>query len=192
MPTNSEGVEVNEDGSEITPEQLETSDWTRVVELENRNKVKPLDMEVLAPTSVPHNIPYLEVFRTDEVYYKDYESPFMSVGETSSTESTTSSEEDGEQSSEENVTQTSSGDAHNEGHSSKTKNAKLSNELRNVIKKYFKNTANVNTLVNRYMSARTSKTSIGSVTNRSSVHLKSNVSPSEVNGAIYKVKHKYS
>lgn len=77
MPINQDGVEVNSDGSEITPEQQETRNWTQVVELETNNIVKPLDMDVLAPKSVPHNIPYLEVYRTDELYAKDYVSPFM-------------------------------------------------------------------------------------------------------------------
>lgn len=58
----------------------ETSDWTLVEKLNNLSKVKPYDIEVLATSKVPHNIPYLEVYRTDELYYEPYVSPYLSVG----------------------------------------------------------------------------------------------------------------
>lgn len=265
MPTNQDGEEVNADGSPITPEQEETSDWTQVLELSRKSKVKPLSIDYLAPNCVPITIPYLEVYRTDEMYFKAYESPFCSAttstdtggvdgasGETG-TGGETGSSSGGSGSGSlwtdianvvNNHIEVSSGkkdqyirrlykadnnwtaiarivNGHrikgnasqntvirailnaktnaksnsNSGgasHSSKTKNSKLSSAIKVIVKRYFRSSANVTTLVNRYMSARTSKSSIGAVTNRSSVHLKTSVSPSTVNNAVYNAKHKYS
>ena len=78
MVVNQDGEEVNSDGTPITPEQEETHDFTEVIELHNRAKVKPYSIEELATSSVPQNIPYLEVFRTDELFYEEYSSPFLS------------------------------------------------------------------------------------------------------------------
>lgn len=78
MPTNDEGKLVNEDGTPITQEQQETYDWDEVIKLHSSSNLKPYSMEELATTSVPHNIPYLEVYMTDELYYKEYKSPYLS------------------------------------------------------------------------------------------------------------------
>ena len=61
MPINQEGVEVNEDGTPITDEQKETSDWTQVIELNNKTSVKPYSVDVMVTNKVPHNIPFLDV-----------------------------------------------------------------------------------------------------------------------------------
>lgn len=102
MVVNQDGEEVNSDGTLITPEQQETHDFTEVIELHNKTKVKPYSIEELATSSVPHNIPYLEVYRTDELYYEEYESPFasdISVGDGSSDSSSGDSSTDGSDSS---------------------------------------------------------------------------------------------
>ena len=74
----------NEQNQEVTdPKDEETSDWTEVLELERKARMqKPYDIEVLATSKVPHNIPYLEVYRTDELYYEPYVSPYLSVSST--------------------------------------------------------------------------------------------------------------
>ena len=273
MPVNQDGVEVNEDGTPITDEQKETSDWTQVIELNNKTSVKPYSVNAMVTNTVPHNIPFLEVYRTDELYYKEYESPFSSASDSMSgselgedtsvgngtdgtgTDSGSSSSSGGSNGSalwteivtivnnhievssgkknqyvsrlvkananwtaiakivnghriKGNANQNtvisailkaktrkysnSSGSNSSKGDSSgKVRSKKLNQELRNIVKRYFKKTANVTTLVNRYMSAKTSRDSIGAVTNRSSVHLKNSVSPSTVNSAVYNAKHRY-
>lgn len=266
MPVNQDGVEVNQDGSEITPEQQETSDWTQVVDLHNKSLAKPYSVDTMVTSSVPHNVPFLEVYRTDELYYKEYESPFSSVtdGATGSDLSemggdTGTGDGTGDDSSSSggdsvwtdvativnnhidvssgkknqyinrlvkaNVNWTAiakivnghkikgnanqntvinailkakkkkfsnqSGSSSGSDSSGKARTQKLKKELRSIINRNFKKSANVTTLVNRYMNAKTSKESIGAVTNRSSVHLKSSVSPSSVNNAVYNAKHKY-
>lgn len=259
MVVNSEGEEVNTDGSPITPEQQETHDWTEVIELHNKTKVKPLSIDVLATNTVPQNIPYLEVYRTDELYYQEYKSPYSSdISVTdgsgdSSGDSGSSDSSDGSGSSlwtelanivnnhitvssgkkdqyiqrlrdadntwtaiakivnghkifgnatqdtvirailnaKKNSSSGSSG-VSSAKHSSKTKNDKLSKELKTIVKNNFKKNVNVTTMVNRYMGCKTNKDSIKSVTNHSSVWLKESVKPSTVNNAVYNAKHKYS
>ena len=254
MPTNSEGEEVNQDGSPITDEQKETHDWTDVITLRDKSKVKPYSIEELATTSVPHTIPYLEVYRTNEVMYRPYKSPYLTEISTDGSSDGSSSSEDsgdgggsssssvwtalskilsdyypaskdkngwiqklrdansdwtsiakvvnqmgGDSKKQNNVIsavlnakKNSSTSSNSPRYSSKNKNAKLKNELMSVVKNNFKKKANYNTLVNRYMEAKTNKDSISSVTNHSSVWLKSSVSPSTVNNAVYNIKHKYS
>ena len=256
MPVNQDGEEVNEDGSPITDEQKETHDWTEVIQLKDKSTVKPYSIEELATTSVPHNVPYLEVYRTNEVMYREYKSPYLSdiSGEGSSDDSTGSGDDStgsGDEASLKDAIKTivknhvtvSSGkedqyvdrlvkadnnwsaiakiinghkifgngtqdsviraildakkkNSSNSGvsptHSSKTRNQKLSNELKSIVKRYFRKGVNRKTMVSRYMNCNTNKDSIRSVTNRSSVWLKSSTSPSDVNDAVYRVKHKYS
>lgn len=270
MPINQDGEEVNPDGTPITEEQQETHDFTEVIELHNKTKVKPYSIEELATSSVPHNIPYLEVYRTDELFYEEYKSPFLSdisVGDGSS-DGGDGSSDGGDGSGDSggtvlwtelanivnahitvssgmknqyiqrlrdadtnwtaiakivnghkifgNATQdtviraimnakknasssSSSGSGGSSGssgyapsYSSKNKNKLLSNSIEIVVRNNFKKTANVKTLVKRYLNCKTNRESIGSVTNRSSVHLKASVKPSTVNDAIYKLKHKYT
>lgn len=78
MPTNSEGETVDRNGEQIDPKDLETANWVDVNALKLNDNVKPLKIETLAPSCVPTNIPYFEAYRTDELYYKEYESPFLS------------------------------------------------------------------------------------------------------------------
>lgn len=63
----------------LDPKDKETSDWTDIDKLE-KSKATPYSVEKLATSKVPHNIPYLEVYRTDELYYQPYTSPFLSSG----------------------------------------------------------------------------------------------------------------
>lgn len=259
MPVNQDGEDVNPDGSPITPEQQETHDWTEVIELHNKSKVKPYSINELATNSVPTNIPYLEVYRTDELFYEEYKSPFLTEISTDggSGDSSSGGSDSGDGSSGSgaslwtelanivnNHITVSSGkkdqyiqrlrDADNNwtaiakivnGHkifgnatqdtvirailnakknnggsnngvstnySPKNKNSKIKKELKTIIKNNFKKQVNVSTLVSRYMNCKTNREAIGSVTNRSSVWLKPSVSPSTVNDAVYRVKHKYS
>lgn len=78
MPVNSDGETVDRNGEAIDPKDLETANWLDVEALKLNDNVKPLKIETLAPTCVPINIPYFEAYRTDELYYKEYESPFLS------------------------------------------------------------------------------------------------------------------
>lgn len=262
MPINSDGEEVNIDGSPVTEEQNETSDWTQVIALNQNSNVKPLSIDVLAPNTVPQNIPYLEVYRTDELYAKDYVSPFMTPP-SSSTSGDSSNNVDGNNSEESssdndslkneittivdnhiivssgkkeqyinrlvkakanwtniakivnghkikgNATQdtvirailkakqktnsnSSSTPKHDTPHSSKTKNQKLENELRAILKNHYKSTTNFDVLVKRYMGCKTSKLSISIVNGRSSNNLKDGTDVTSMTNAILRVKKKYS
>ena len=192
MPVNQDGEEVNEDGSPITDEQKETHDWTDVITLHNNSKVKPYSIEELATSSVPHTIPYLEVYRTNEVMYRPYKSPYLTEISTSDSGDSENSASDDSASTDESQSTQSSSSSNAPQYSTKSKNKRLSNELKIIVKNNFKKEANHKTLINRYMSCKTNKEAIGSVTNHSSVWLKSSVSPSSVNTAVYNVKHKYS
>ena len=185
MPINDEGVEVNEDGSPVTPEQMETANWAPVQELHNKTKLKPYSMEEMATTSVPHNIPYLEIYRSDELYYQEYKSSFLS-NEGNTTLETPSDEELSKEKTDEEKTPT------DPKYTTKDKNSKLNNELKGMIVSKFKNTANYDTLVSRYMDCNNDKKCIDAVTERSKKHLKDGVHVSDVGDPILKIKEKYS
>lgn len=201
MVVNSEGVEVNQDGSEITPEDKETSDWTQVLELSQKDNVKPLDIEVLAPSSVPHNIPYFEVYRTDELYAKDYISPFMTLPSDSTSgddendggESNSDNGDNGNNggSSSSNNGSSSSSNNYDTPHSSKTKNQKLHDEILNVVKNNYKD-GDFSKITNLYITAKTSKTHIAGVTVLCKRHLKDGNTGTSLTNSIYKIKRKYS
>ena len=270
MPVNQDGVEVNEDGTPITDEQKETSDWTQVIELNNKTSVKPYSVDVMVTNTVPHNIPFLEVYRTDQLYYKDYESPFSSSSEMGGSElgedtsmgasADGTSTNGGSSSSSSNggtalwtdiVTivnnhiEVSSGKKNQyvsrlvkadnnwtaiakivNGHrikgnanqntvisailkakknksssktttnksdsSGKTRTTKLQKEITALVKRYYKSSANVKTITQRYMECKTNKIFIASVTGRHTKHLKSTQNVKSLNNAIYNAKHKYS
>ena len=260
MVVNQDGEEVNSDGTPITDEQKETHDWTEVIELHNKSKLKPYSIDELATKSVPHTIPYLEVFRTDELFYEEYTSPFSSDISTDGGSSDGSGSDDSSSSGGDGTSvrdsiativknhitvsqgkedqyidrlvnadtnwsaiakivnghkifgkgtqnsviqaildakRSASSSSPSSGgvspnHSTLKNNKRLSNELKRIVKKYYKKGANHTTLVNRYMNCKTNRESIGSVTNHSSVWLKVSISPSTVNDAVYRVKHKYS
>ena len=198
MVVNSEGEEVNEDGTPLNDEQQETHDWTEVIELHNKTKLKPYSIEELATSSVPHNIPYLEVYRTDELWYKEYHSPYGSdVSVTDSSTSTSSESDTGSDGGDESSSSSSGGSASSSRgvvpkYSSKTKNGKLKDELKNIVKNNFKKEANHTSLVNRYMECKTNKLIIAGVTGWSSKWLKDGVNVKELNNSIYNAKHKYS
>lgn len=206
MPVNEEGVEVNEDGTPVTPEQRETYDWDTVLKLHSKsNDVKPYSIDELATNKVPHNIPYLEILRTDELYYEEYKSPFLSeidVGSGSSSESgDAESEDNGTEGTEE-----SGGDASSSAskfstragaqisnspkHSTKTKNAKLNNALKSIVKSNFK--SKTDTITKFYMQCKTNKISIGVVTTTYAVYLKNQKNAKNVTNAVYNAKHRYS
>ena len=272
MPINQDGVEVNEDGTPITDEQKETSDWTQVIELNNKTSVKPYSVDVMVTNKVPHNIPFLEVYRTDQLYYKEYESPFSSasdsmmgseLGEDTSMGASsdgTGADSGGSSSSSSNggtalwtdiVTivnnhiEVSSGKKNqyvsrlvkadnnwtaiakivnghrikgnanqntvisailkakknksqnktttNKGDSSgKARTTKLQKQITTIVKRYYKSSANVKTITQRYMECKTNKVFIASVTGRHTKHLKSTQNVKSLNNAIYNAKHKYS
>ena len=200
MPVNEEGVEVNEDGSEITPEQLETSDWTNVLKLQDKANATALSIEVLAPSTVPHNIPYLEVYRTDEVFFKEYTSPFLSnSGNTTFEEPTESLGTDSlsEESQAGDVlarnvgNQVNNGSSKGETHSSKTKTQKLASELESVLRKHYKSGTNFKVLVQRYTNAKKNKLSIGAVTVRSANNLKKGTNVKTLTNSVLRIKQKY-
>ena len=192
MPINDEGVEVNEDGTPITKEQMETSNWTQVIELHDKTKLKPYSMEEMATTTVPHNIPYLELYRTDELYYEEYKSQFLSdSGNTTLDSYTTSSDSDSsDDSSSDSSTGTSS--PTNPTHSSKNKNPQLTNELKNIVKNHFKKEANYNTLVRRYRECKTNEKIIALVTYRSKKWLKDGTNTASLVSAILRTKRNYT
>ena len=157
------------------------------------NTVKPYTIEELTAKGVPQTIPYLEVYRTDEVFYRPYTSPYLAGVSTTGTDNTTdSSSEDTEESSGSSTNDNSTSNGIAPKYSSKNKNTKLKSEIKTIVKNNFKEKANQDTLVKNYMNSKTTKEAIGSVTNHSSVWLKDEVSPSSVNDAIYRIKHKYS
>lgn len=184
--TTTEGQEDNE--------QEETSDWTDVIELHNKSKLKPYSIEELATSSITHTIPYLEVYRTDELWYEEYESPFLG-GSGDSTG--TSSDESGD------GTGSSSGDSGSGGsnggnngnntptYSSKSKNGRLKSELKSLVNNYYKKGANHNTLITRYMDCKNNMVIIAGVTAWSNKWLKSGVNVKQLNTSVYKLKLKY-
>ena len=190
MPVNDEGVEVNEDGTPVTPEQMETANWAPVQELHNKSKLRPYSMEEMATTSVPHNIPYLEIYRSDELYYQEYKSSFLS-NEGNTALETPSAEEEAKDKSDDGKAKEEKAPT-DPKYTSKTKNTQLNNELKGMIVSKFKNTANYDTLVSRYMDCNNDKKCIDAVTNRSKKHLKDGVSVSDVGEPILKIKEKYS
>lgn len=272
MPVNQDGVEVNADGTPVTDEQKETSDWTQVIELNNKTSVKPYSVNAMVTNTVPHNIPFLEVYRTDELYYKEYESPFSSasdsmsgseLGEDTSMSTTadgtggTSSSSSGGSSGTalwteivtivNNHIEVSSGKKNQyvsrlvkananwtaiakivNGHhikgnanqntvisailkaktrrysnssgtsssksdsSGKARTTKLQKQITTIIKRYYKSSANVKTITQRYMECKTNKVFIASVTGIHSKHLKSTQNVKSLNNAIYNAKHKYN
>ena len=209
MPVNQDGEEVNQDGTPITDEQKETSDWTQVIELNQKSTVKPYDINILATNTIPTNIPYLEVFRTDELYFKDYESLFSSTSEpvtggadgsinTGSSDETSGGDASSQTSSSNGGSSSSSSNSKhkNKGKTSsssgKVRTNKLKSEITNLVKKYYKKSANVTTITNRYMNCRTDKVFIASVTMLHYKHLKSTQNLHSLNEAIYNAKHKYS
>lgn len=188
MPVNEEGEDVNEDGTPITPEQTETSDWTQVVKLSENSKVTPYTIDELCTNQVPHNIPYFEVFRTDELYYEEYSSPYLS-GSASSVD--TSDDDTDSPDAKSSSSSSSSLEEVGVTHNTKMKNTKLKSEIESIVKSHFKKGANHKTLVDRYMSCKTNKKAIWAVTNRSKKWLKGNAH-SHLNDSIYNCKRKYS
>lgn len=171
MPVNANGEEVNQDGSEITPEQQETSDWTQVVALNQKTKVKPLDISVLAPNVIPHNIPYLEVFRTDELYAKDYVSPFMTPPSSTTGDNSESGGESGSDS------------------SSSSDSGSLKSEITSIVENHITvSNSKKEQYVNRLVNANTNWTNIAKIVNGHKI--KGNATQDTVIRAILKAKQK--
>ena len=191
-----DGEDINNEGTQANEEQEETHDWTDVIELHNKSKLKPYSIEELATSSVPHTIPYLEVYRTDELYYEEYESPFLSVSSSSDTSSDSESgtDEEGSSSSGDGSSSggTTGGNGNTPRYSSQTKNSRLRNELQSVVNKYYKKQANHTTLVNRYMNCKNNKIVIAGITAWSNKWLKSRNNVKQLNTSVYNIKRKYS
>ena len=182
MPNND-----NDDSSNTPTEQQETSDWTEVLKLNEKSDVEPLSVKVLAPNVVPHNIPYLEVYRTDELYAKDYVSPFMTPPSTSTT-----TDGGGSESSGDGGGSSSQSNMHDSPHSSKNKNKNLSRDLENILRNHYKKTTNFPVLIKRYLNCKTNKASIEAVHKRSFKNLKPGTDMASLTSAILKVKRKYT
>ena len=198
MPVNQDGVEVNPDGTQVTDEQRETSDWSQVIELHQKSNVKPYDISILATNTVPINIPYLEVYRTDELYYKDYESPFSSTSEQvtdgiNSGDDTETTDGTGTDTS----SQTSSGGSKvndkgkQSSSSGKVKTQNIKSEILRIVKIYYKSSANYNAITNRYMLCKNDKKFIAGVTALHQKHLKKKDTAPSVVRAILNAKKKY-
>lgn len=154
MPDNEEEEqteEENESETGVAPAEVETEDWTDVITLSNQSQVTMYSREEMAPTSVPFNIPYLEVYRTDELYYQPYTSPFLS----SVTNATT---EDGEGSSE--------GDDSSGGGTGGGTGTALWTDIVTIVQKYITvSSGNVDQYTNRLVKADTNWTAIAKITN---------------------------
>lgn len=198
MPVNSDGETVDENGESIDPKDLETANWVDVATLNLKNEVKPYSVELLAPTSIPTNIPYFEAYRTDELYYKEYKSSFLSDTGNTSTDSTDTDSSSTTTGGTDDTGSSSTGSSSSKysakagaTYSSKTKNSKLKTEISNVVKRYYKSSANYNTIINRYIKCKTNLISIAVVTSYSNKWLYNKSNASSLNKAIYNAKHKY-
>ncbi len=132
------------------PKDQETSDWTDVDKLE-KNHATPYSIEKLATNKVPHNIPYLEVYRTDELYYQPYTSPFLSSG----VDGTTSVGEDG------TVGADGSG-----GSGNGVGGGTLWTELANIVWEFYPRSTDKNYWIGELRSANTDWTSVAKVVNK--------------------------
>lgn len=166
-------------------ESENTFDWTDVIKLHKDSLEKPYSIDKLATSEVTHVIPYLEVYRTDEVLFRPYISPYLTTSnnvEETDEESSSSSDEGSSDSSDIDL---------NPPQSILKKNEKLSNELKKIVKKYFRKEVNVTTMVARYMDCDANKESISTVTKHSSVWLKLETTPSTLNNEVLDAKKKY-
>lgn len=136
-----------EEEEKTDPKDQETSDWTQVNDLTSKSLVKPYDIETLATSKIPHNIPYLEVYRTDELYYQSYVSPYLSVGDgTSSTSGGDGSTGDG-----------SGGNVSNE--------STLWTDLSKIVWNYYPASKNKDYWIGKFRDAKNNWTSIAVVVN---------------------------
>ncbi|MBP5422956.1 MAG: hypothetical protein J6Y78_11000 [Paludibacteraceae bacterium] len=197
VPTSSE--DSGNTDTQTQKQSKNTFDWTDVLKLYEDSIEKPYSIDKLATSEVTHVIPYLEVYRTDEVLFRPYISPYLSTSNNTSDsgEDSDSSSEDSDSSSDGSSTEESSNNTNTNSnttpaHSSLKKNEKLSKELEKVVKKFFKKSVNVSTMVKRYMECDTNKWSILSITNHSKVWLINGLEPLVVTEAVYVVKRKYS
>ena len=152
-------------------------------------------IEKYCPSNCPILIPYMEVYRTDEMSYVDYESPMNKANSSSTSSSsnentTTTTDGDAENSDGTSASSSSSSSKSKSSSSSKTttntKGQKLYTALATEIPKYFKSGVNVNTLVNRYRNCGGKLFCVYKITVKSKVWLKSGYKPEKVANIIYR------
>lgn len=103
------------DAVENTTSDGTGTDITSEIEVD-KDEVKIYDIEQLVPSSTPITVPYLEIYRTNELEYIPYISPYNIGVQSSDTEEsgdttseeTTDEETTGEEGSETNTEQTNS------------------------------------------------------------------------------------
>ena len=87
---------VRKDKVENTTSDTTGKDITKEVE-EDIDKVEMYSVDELAPISIPITIPYLEIYRTNELEYIPYKSPYnVGIQSSSSSEDSSSSSTDSE------------------------------------------------------------------------------------------------
>ena len=127
---------------------MSESDKTGTVGKTSDNISRPHTEEELVPQSVPLTIPYFEVYRTNELEYVEYQSPFLNQSDSSSG----GDSEDGESTSEESESTT------------ETKR-KLWTTLANIVSKYFPHLKNKNTYIQKLRDAGLTWRDIALITN---------------------------
>lgn len=152
-------------------------------------------LDKYCPSNTPITIPYMEAYRTDELYYKDYESPLNSMSSGNSNDTldgsdandvtgSTNSSSSGDLSGVPKTTSSNKNKSSNTG--SQTSSA-LGSKLTKAVQTYFKSNANHKTLVSRYKSAGKNLGKVSNVTKKSRKWLKQGYNDSTVSLAIYTV-----
>ena len=109
---------------------------------------KPHPMSEVVPSSVPLTIPYFEVYRTNELEYVEYESPYLNQSSDSDGGSQEGEDEQSEESEE-----------------VRKKKAELWTALSNIVWRYFPKISNKDKWIGKLRDANLSLTSVASVTN---------------------------
>lgn len=102
--------------SENTTSDTSGEDITDEIEVD-ANEVKMFSVEELVPSSTPMTVPYLEIYRTNELEFIPYISPY-NVGVSSSDSSEDSSSDSGTDSGSENSENTGDGSSSDSSSSS--------------------------------------------------------------------------
>lgn len=110
---------------------------------------KPHSMSEVVPSSVPLTIPYFEVYRTNELEYVEYQSPYLNQS---------SESDDGSQEGEDEQS--------GESEEVRKKKAELWTALANIVWRYFPKISNKNEWIGHLRDADLSWSSVASVTNK--------------------------
>lgn len=138
---------------------------------------KPHSMSEIVPSSVPLTIPYFEVYRTNELEYVEYESPYLNQ----------SSDSDGGSQESESESEQSE-----ESEKIKEKKAKLWTALSNIVWRYFPKISNKNEWIGHLRDADLSWSSVASVTNKMKAKSKINGKENHMIEEVLQAKEKAS